>query len=166
MSMETTAQATRPLCSLERRVEFARRMARARNWEEGTQRDLAQLGIAPDAAQSLIDGRVLRTMDLDVYRDARHVIEVRKHMREWLSSDREVDPTPGEDDLFEATAEAIAGGSDPFYEKALLTARLASRGLAEPLLPWVMDREFWDSLDDAEALRDYLYSLPRTEVPQ
>lgn len=150
----------------EKRVEIARRIARARMWEEVLQRDLSQIGFTPAEAQTFIDGMTPREMTLDEYRYAMHILDVRKDVRSALSwYDIDIDPNQSEDDLFHWAAREVADGMDPFTAKGHLTVELALRGLPEVLLPFYSDPEFWDSLHNERAHYEYLRSLPRADLP-
>lgn len=165
--MGTTASRLDQLPTLHaKRVEIARRIARARMWEEVAQRDLCQLGLTPTEAQTFIDGVNPRRMSLEDYLYARHIVDVRRDVRSALSRyDTEADPGITEDDLLHAAARDVAAGADPFTVKGRLTVELALRGLPELLLPFHRDMGFWESLDDEKAHYDYLRSLPRADLP-
>src|SRR5699024_5155513 len=98
--------------------------------------DLAQIGLDPRSAQRLIDGIAPGGIDVQTYRDARTVLDIRRDLRGRLARAageiaREIDEAA----LLYRAAERVAAGEGIFTVRADLTVDLTSAGIAEHIPP-------------------------------
>lgn len=151
--------------ALSTRAEIAKRISN-QNWEEGTRRCLAQLGLDHASAQSLIDKITPAGLDLQTYLDARWVLDTRRQLRQRISRSGDRSVAADEDMLFRNAAKQAVTSGDVFQALADLAFALVLAGHAEPLLPRRHDRDFWTSQRNTEAFRRYLITMERIDLPK
>lgn len=149
------------------RADVSRKYSRGRFWEESTRRALAQVGLDHRSAQSLIDGITTGGMDVQTYRDARTILDIRRDFKRRIAAatDEPADAIE-EDSLLRQAAERVSAGTDVFAVLADLAFDLTSQGLPELMPPLRFDGQFWNSQNDTAAFLAYLRRMDRVDVPE
>lgn len=153
------------------RVYAARRISRARDWNESTRRDLAQLGLSHEEGQTAIcSGELPEWADEYTRKHVQRVLSLRRALRGHLRLLERLGhypPPRAEEILLLEAARQIARGARVFAARADLTVALTSSGHPERMLPNTYEQDWWDVLRSRSEvlLYDYLRSLSRTDVP-
>lgn len=149
------------------RADIARRYSRGRGWEDATRRQLAMVTLDPRAAQAYIDGIVLHDMPLEIYLDARHILEVRHDLRRRLAEDPAPSTPTTEDELIREAARRVADeDEDVFAVLADLTDELTAQGHPELLTLKRPDPGFWDAQASTDDFYAYLQDMERMWLPE
>ena len=152
------------------RVWAARRVSRARQWEEGTCRALAQIGISHEDGHRLLLLRIPAGLQPGKHSEAQRIIRIRRALRTrlWQLEQGEHYPKPQpEEDILRGAAQQIAVGADVYGVMADLTVSLTSSGLPERMFPNIRSPRLWDMLLSRREVVVFaaLRRLPQTDVP-
>lgn len=120
----------------------------------------------PRASRAFMDGTVLRDIPLEVYLDARHILEVRQHLRRRLAQELPVAAAAPETELLSDAATRVAGGEDVFGVLADLSDLQTANGYPEVLMLKRDSRRFCNSQELAESFYEFLADLGRMWLPE